>query len=828
MMRRAANLFDKICEPENLRVAFHHAARGKRGKAVVRRFSEHLDSEISRISLQLQCGQFVFGRFEQFLIRDPKERVITAPCFQERVVHHAIMNVCEPIFDRWLIDDTFACRRGKGRDSALRRAQRFAARSSFCLHLDIRKYFDSIDHERLICLLEKRFKDQRLLELLRDILGSFRAELGIGVPIGSLTSQHFANFYLGWFDRFVKEQLRLQGYVRYMDDMLFWHDDQVALKAIELGCREFVSRELKLEMKPSQTAPMIQDLGAGECPQCHTLNESTRKFCRGCAASLLVPCLQCSQQMPIWDNVCGECGGRQEQLLEQRNAQHAVQREEATRLHADYRFTDAIKLLEPLRSIEDQRFSDVSQWARTYSTDLQEESERLLRETKERFAEARKHRKAFDYPAAIASMQQIRSLFLTSQMSDYLKQLQADQRESDELLEKIRDAIKSNDVDDLLPRVERALKLRGDRNDLQKLQAQLVRRNSKQKHLAKSAFLKAKKLLDKQEYEQAISVLSEVPPKHVDHEVRQLETLAELKLDSLRALDDEITSKQSDEDADFDQLTELLRSYLKLKSDDRLKQQLLDKLVAERNALIKHDELLLAEARAKYAAQQYTQALHKLNGITLLALENQVESLRTRIRGDWGRTQELDAQINEAISQRRFNNLQVLLDQYLALQVDDTERLQLRTDLKVLEEANACFLSQNYYGTVARLKRVKSQPLLQYSSEIRKQATDAEAEAKRLYAQIQLILKQLDGLVRSGANHRVNKQYAVLWDLVHSYLKLKHNNGEILSLRTQLAERAQSKEKASEAKKRQEDTLVLILAGIVLILIVCLAGQVWG
>ena len=549
---------------------------------------------------------------------------------------------------------------------------------------------------------------------------------------------------------------------------------------------------IESESGSQQTAPMIQDLGAGECPQCHTLNESTRKFCRGCAASLLVPCLQCSQQMPIWDNVCGECGGRQEQLLEQRNAQHAVQREEATRLHADYRFTDAIKLLEPLRSIEDQRFSDVSQWARTYSTDLQEESERLLRETKERFAEARKHRKAFDYPAAIASMQQIRSLFLTSQMSDYLKQLQADQRESDELLEKIRDAIKSNDVDDLLPRVERALKLRGDRNDLQKLQAQLVRRNSKQKHLAKSAFLKAKKLLDKQEYEQAISVLSEVPPKHVDHEVRQLETLAELKLDSLRALDDEITSKQSDEDADFDQLTELLRSYLKLKSDDRLKQQLLDKLVAERNALIKHDELLLAEARAKYAAQQYTQALHKLNGITLLALENQVESLRTRIRGDWGRTQELDAQINEAISQRRFNNLQVLLDQYLALQVDDTERLQLRTDLKVLEEANACFLSQNYYGTVARLKRVKSQPLLQYSSEIRKQATDAEAEAKRLYAQIQLILKQLDGLVRSGANHRVNKQYAVLWDLVHSYIKLKHNNGEILSLRTQLVERAQS------------------------------------
>jgi len=132
-------------------------------------------------------------------------------------------------------------------------------------HIFTRRSPRQIDHERLIYLLEKRFKDRRLLELLRDILGSFRAELGIGVPIGSLTSQHFANFYLGWFDRFVKEQLRLQGYVRYMDDMLFWHDDQAALKAIGLGCREFVSRELKLEMKPSRIVPMRHGVGFLGC-----------------------------------------------------------------------------------------------------------------------------------------------------------------------------------------------------------------------------------------------------------------------------------------------------------------------------------------------------------------------------------------------------------------------------------------------------------------------------------------------------------------------------------------------------------------------------------
>ena len=127
-----------------------------------------------------------------------------------------------------------------------------------------------------------------------------------------------------------------------------------------------------------QAAPMVQDFGVGECPQCHTLNESTRKFCRECAASLLAPCLGCSEQMAVWDKVCGECGGKQQDLVEERTAEHAAKREEASRLHAEYRFPDAIELLEPLRSIEDQQFSDVREWAQKYSTDLQGESERLV------------------------------------------------------------------------------------------------------------------------------------------------------------------------------------------------------------------------------------------------------------------------------------------------------------------------------------------------------------------------------------------------------------------------------------------------------------------
>jgi RNA-directed DNA polymerase len=251
-MRRTANLFDRIYEPENLRLAFHKAARGRRGQAVVLQFAANVDRHIAAMSAAIREGTFPVGRFHQFLIRDPKERVITAPCFDERVLHHAIMNVCEPVMDRWLIDDTFACRIGKGREAAIQRAQSFTQHAEWFLKLDVRKYFNSVRHDHLLAFLERRFKDFRLLELLTRIITSYRGQLGIGLPIGSLTSQHYANFYLGWLDRFVKESLRVRGYVRYMDDMVLWHASREALVEVHARCEEFAATHLALDFKPSE------------------------------------------------------------------------------------------------------------------------------------------------------------------------------------------------------------------------------------------------------------------------------------------------------------------------------------------------------------------------------------------------------------------------------------------------------------------------------------------------------------------------------------------------------------------------------------------------
>ena len=188
-------------------------------------------------------------QYHQFWIRDPKERLITAPCFRERVLHHAIVRVCEPTFERWLIPDTYACRREKGRIAALLRAKTFSSRYGFYLKLDIRKYFPSIPHNRLDALLKRLFAEPQLVSLWSQVVKSYCPGAKSGLPIGSLTSQHLANAYLGQLDRLVKEELRVKGYVRYMDDMVLWGESTVALRNHLNAITEFLLGSLGLDVR---------------------------------------------------------------------------------------------------------------------------------------------------------------------------------------------------------------------------------------------------------------------------------------------------------------------------------------------------------------------------------------------------------------------------------------------------------------------------------------------------------------------------------------------------------------------------------------------------
>ncbi|XZE52165.1 reverse transcriptase domain-containing protein [Planctomycetaceae bacterium SH139] len=251
-MRRTKNLYERIVERENILLAFSKAAKGRRSQAVVREYAINIETNIERMSDLLLAGTFPVGRNQQFLIRDPKERVITAPCFDERVMHHAIMNVCEPVMDRWLIFDTYACRQAKGREAAVRRAARFTRTNPWYVKLDVRKYFDSIPHGRLLNALEKRIGDRRLMALLTRIVEAFRGEQAKVLPIGSLSSQHFANFFLDPLDRFIKEERVVRGYIRYMDDMVLWHHDRQELFRVREACRDLSQDRLGLDLKVSE------------------------------------------------------------------------------------------------------------------------------------------------------------------------------------------------------------------------------------------------------------------------------------------------------------------------------------------------------------------------------------------------------------------------------------------------------------------------------------------------------------------------------------------------------------------------------------------------
>lgn len=229
-MQRSRVGLAAIADWHNLAAAFQRAARGKGERDEVRRFRADLNGELARLRESLLDGSVEVGQMRSFHTRDPKPRIIHAPRFRERVLHHAVMAHVGSVLDRALVDDTYACRAGKGALAAVLRAQHHLRRWPWYAQIDIRSYFASIDHAILLTLLERRFKDRGLLALLARIVESHRAEPGRGLPIGALTSQHFANDYLAGLDRLLLEGCRVRGLVRYMDDLVWWGDGKDAVR----------------------------------------------------------------------------------------------------------------------------------------------------------------------------------------------------------------------------------------------------------------------------------------------------------------------------------------------------------------------------------------------------------------------------------------------------------------------------------------------------------------------------------------------------------------------------------------------------------------------
>jgi len=283
-MKRQGGLFERIVGFDNLLVAERRAARGKRDRPSVARFEFYLEGELLALQEVLSCGTYRPGGYFTFEVRDPKRREICAASFRDRVVHHAVCDLLEPYFERRAISDSYACRRGKGTHAAIARAQRLARRYPFFLKCDVRRFFASVDHRVLRTLLARLLKERMLLDLLDRIIdhGPPGAVPGKGLPIGNLTSQHFANLYLGELDHYLKDHLRVRGYLRYMDDMLLFAEDKPTLHLWLAEIRAFLAARLQLALKEEATclAPVsdgIPFLGFRVYPELIRLNQRTRR-----------------------------------------------------------------------------------------------------------------------------------------------------------------------------------------------------------------------------------------------------------------------------------------------------------------------------------------------------------------------------------------------------------------------------------------------------------------------------------------------------------------------------------------------------------------------
>ncbi len=250
-MRRSRATLADVADLGNLARAFWLAARGKRQRPEVLAFTADLDRHLADLARTIIQDTVPVGDLRTVQIRDPKPRTIHAPCFRERVLHHALIAQIGPPLDRALVDDTYACRPGKGTLAAVLRAQRLLRRCPWYIKLDVRAYFASIDHAVLRAALRQKLRDPDLLALCDRIIAAHAAAPGRGLPIGALTSQHFANYYLAPLDRHILEHLRAPALVRYMDDLLVGCESSAHARALHRAIEAFAQSALRLTLKPA-------------------------------------------------------------------------------------------------------------------------------------------------------------------------------------------------------------------------------------------------------------------------------------------------------------------------------------------------------------------------------------------------------------------------------------------------------------------------------------------------------------------------------------------------------------------------------------------------
>jgi retron-type reverse transcriptase len=247
-MKSIGNLYERICSIDNLMLADAIARKGKLKQPGVIQHDQNRGNNIRSLHEMLLNKNYKTSDYTTFTIYEPKERVIfRLPYYPDRIVHHAVMNILEPLFVSTFTADTFSCIKGRGihaTANGVKKALQDLPSTRFCLKLDVRKFYPSVDHDILKQLLRRKIKDQDLLWLLDGIIDS--AE---GLPIGNYLSQYFANFYLTYFDHWMKEVKHVKYYFRYADDLVILADNKPYLHQLLSDIRFYLQHNLKLTVK---------------------------------------------------------------------------------------------------------------------------------------------------------------------------------------------------------------------------------------------------------------------------------------------------------------------------------------------------------------------------------------------------------------------------------------------------------------------------------------------------------------------------------------------------------------------------------------------------
>jgi len=256
MPRTISNVFPKVSSFQSLYTGYKEARKGKKYNSEVLEFSGSLESNILGLRDDLRRDEYAPKGFKEFVIVDPKRREIKAPYFRDRVLHRSLYMHLEPFFDNKFIYDSYACRTGKGTHGAVDRVQQFMKNegSQYYLKCDVRSYFDSVDHEILLEQLSRRISDEKLINLIDTVFSSQSPRnKNAGLPIGTLYSQLFANIYLNGFDHFVKQSLKAERYVRYMDDFIILSGSKDDLHHYENAMQGYLRDKLNLVLPDSKT-----------------------------------------------------------------------------------------------------------------------------------------------------------------------------------------------------------------------------------------------------------------------------------------------------------------------------------------------------------------------------------------------------------------------------------------------------------------------------------------------------------------------------------------------------------------------------------------------